>query len=75
MAWVIDENSESHPAASALKRLKAIKVEDGELVPEVSSLLEGSNELTISQKRRLANEMQRAAGEFKAAADFIGVGA
>jgi hypothetical protein len=70
LAQVIGSHEE-HPAASAVARLRKIKVHDGALAPEVSALLEGSSPLSKGQLPRLADDMQHAAGELKAAPDFV----
>lgn len=71
LAWIIDEDGLEHPATSAVNRLKEIKVTDGMLVPEVSEMLEGGQEMPETKKKKLIEEMYRAAGEFKAASDIV----
>lgn len=70
LAYIIELN-ENHPASPAISRLRRLKVYDGALVPETGIIIDGSRELTPARMAALADEMQRAAGEFEAAAAFI----
>ena len=71
LAHLIDSDGKEHRARAAIDRLTEIKVHDGQLVPEVSAMIDGIDELSPEQRHHFADELQRASGEFKAAADFI----
>ena len=54
-----------------LHRLKEAKVTDGQLVLEVSALVEGVEEADPAERTEMIRQIYRAAGEYRAAAEML----
>ena len=74
MAYVMKDHVNEKLLKNLLDRLSDIKVSDGELVPEVSELVDTAYEISSERKTILIENIFRASGEFRAASKIISTG-
>ena len=74
MAYVMKDHVNEKLLKNLLDRLSDIKVSDGELVPEVSELVDTTYEISSERKTILIENIFRASGEFRAASKIISTG-
>ena len=74
MAYILKDHVNERLLKSLLDRLSDIKVTDGELVPEVSALVNATYGISPERKNILIEEIFRASGEFRAVANIIATG-